>query len=178
MLTSRQPCEQKSRRPARSVALSLDRLRATGGALPTSSPLATNIVYHTVSTPTSAKLPILSPAILPTHYHTCKGISICASCPGSDFNTAQCKPVEQFFVPSASFFDMRLIRVYTIRVHTILGSARSDDGFDKEERHDLSHAVFYHQNSYGLIRPIGGMDCKNAIYTPLQGDSLPDIIYE
>ena len=66
VLTSHPPCEQKSRRPARSAALSLDRLRATGGALLTSPPLAANTVYHTVSTPTSAKLPILSPAILPT----------------------------------------------------------------------------------------------------------------
>ena len=69
--TSDPPCEQKSHRPGRSAALSLDRLRATGGTLPTSPPLATNIVYHTVSTPTSAKLPILSPAILPTLAKAC-----------------------------------------------------------------------------------------------------------
>jgi len=159
VLTSRQPCEQKSRRPARSVALSLDRLRATGGALPTSSPLATNIVYHTVSTPTSAKLPILSPAILPTLAKAC---DLWSPEPSQGLSHRQryfnLRPVARLGLRHSSvqarsssflfhrhpFFDMRLIQVYTIRVHTVLGSARSDGGFDEEERHDLSHAVFYH----------------------------------
>ena len=71
MLKSHPPGELKSHRPARSVALSLDRLRATGGALPTSSPLAANTVYHTIAASTSAKPPILSPAILPTLAKVC-----------------------------------------------------------------------------------------------------------
>ena len=38
-----------------------------------------------------------------------------------------------------------------------------------EEEHDLSHQVFYHKNGYSLFRPIGGMDCKDTVYTPLRG---------
>jgi len=37
----------------------------------------------------------------------------------------------------------------------------------KEEGHDLSHKVFYHKNGYSLFRPIRGMDCKDAVHTPL-----------
>jgi len=33
----------------------------------------------------------------------------------------------------------------------------------------LSHRVFYHKNGYSLICPKGGMDCKNASYTPPRG---------
>ena len=40
----------------------------------------------------------------------------------------------------------------------------------EEDKHDLSHEVFYHQNGYSLIRLTGGMDCKNAVYTPPQGE--------
>jgi hypothetical protein len=64
-------------------------------------------------------------------------------------------------------FDTRLIQVYTFLVRTFLGSARCDDKDDKGEKHDLSHGVFYHENDYSLFRPIGGMDCKDAVYTPL-----------
>ena len=37
----------------------------------------------------------------------------------------------------------------------------------KEKRHDLSHEVFYRKNNYSLFCPIGGMDCKGAVYNPL-----------
>ena len=40
----------------------------------------------------------------------------------------------------------------------------------KEEKHDLSHAVFCHQDSCSLIHPMGGIDCKYAVYTPPQGE--------
>jgi hypothetical protein len=43
-------------------------------------------------------------------------------------------------------------------------------GLAKEVEHDLSHEVFCHQNGYSLIHPTGGIDCKNAIYTPPQGE--------
>jgi len=40
----------------------------------------------------------------------------------------------------------------------------------KAKEHDLSHAVFYHQNGYSLICPRRRLDCKNAVYIPPQGE--------
>jgi hypothetical protein len=39
-------------------------------------------------------------------------------------------------------------------------------GLAQEDEHDLSHRVFYHENGYSPICPTGGIDCKNAVYTP------------
>jgi len=64
---------------------------------------------------------------------------------------------------------MRLIQVYTIHVRAFLGSAQCDEMVEEEHEHDLSHEVFYHKNGYSLFRPIGGMDCKDTVYTLLRG---------
>ena len=39
-------------------------------------------------------------------------------------------------------------------------------GLTKEERHDLSHEVFYHKNDYSLICLKGVKDCKDTVYIP------------
>jgi len=40
----------------------------------------------------------------------------------------------------------------------------------KAKEHDLSHAVFYHQDGYSLMCPRRRLDCKNAVYIPPQGE--------
>ena len=50
-----------------------------------------------------------------------------------------------------SFFDRRLIQVYTLCVRAVLGSAGGDDVVDEGWQHDLSHAVFFHESVYRLF---------------------------
>ena len=41
-----------------------------------------------------------------------------------------------------------------------------------EDEHDLSHKVSCLQNGYSVICLIRGIDCKNAVYTPPQGEKV------
>ena len=55
---------------------------------------------------------------------------------------------------------------------SILSSSARFSGLlvdDEGGEHDLSHEAFYHKNAYSLFRPVGGMGCKDAAYTPLRG---------
>jgi hypothetical protein len=41
---------------------------------------------------------------------------------------------------------------------------------ESRRQHDLSYAAFYHKSGYSLICPRGGIDCKDIVYTPPQGE--------